>query len=578
MKKIRRFDRMKELLAMTAVLSLTACAVPLPAAPAADPAAAGQPAAESETAPASDETPVPVERSVYTSEDGWSVRYDPALVEAAKIDEHTAQFVYLGESAGTSMVTIRCIADKQPEEVLYEVTSEWGADQEDITRNEGIFPGTDDQWGYWRILPPAEEGSGLSEAAIAGEYNGGVLLFEITSHISGDDEMDMAVSDTLSEVIASITYENFEPQEMYSYYPGTYTCTEEGKEDWTVTLREDHTGIISLDEDINVFWGSQQFIGADAAGIYYEFDIEGSSLYLHLDEDWVEFSKDSSEAQDGAAYPRFDHAFEDPYTGAICDYLIDECAPGYAPAEITLPLADILRIDDSDPEDIKAWGLFWIENFNLRGTTLMSMSGGAHHGLVHLKKAGDGYEVTSMDVLEDGSDYDRSVKEIFGTDDELLTAFEAAGEDRTDLLAEAAVWYSEDTGIEIMAYEEYGWDPVAVKDPDDFFPEYPDLGGTWATEDGDVTMEIEDPGEGSVFHTVVSEPKDDGSTLVYDLYVRYEMSTNTLYYWQGFVSSEADGDSEDLSTEAEGTLELNEDNTILWTDQYGDRELTFIRQ
>ena len=56
------------------------------------------------------------------------------------------------------------------------------------------------------------------------------------------------------------------------------------------------------------------------------------------------------------------------------------------------------------------------------------------------------------------------------------------------------------------------------------------------------------------------------------------MSTNTLYYWQGFVSSEAGGDSEDLSTEAEGTLELNEDNTILWTDQYGDRELTFIRQ
>ena len=67
------------------------------------------------------------------------------------------------------------------------------------------WPDTDTT-GFWRVLDP-EEGSGLSETAIAGEYNGGTLLFEFVNHLSGDDETDMAVSGALSSIIDSITYE-----------------------------------------------------------------------------------------------------------------------------------------------------------------------------------------------------------------------------------------------------------------------------------------------------------------------------------------------------------------------------------
>ena len=42
----------------------------------------------------------------YVSEDGWKVRYDEEKTAANKIDDHSASFVYLGESAGTNMVTI----------------------------------------------------------------------------------------------------------------------------------------------------------------------------------------------------------------------------------------------------------------------------------------------------------------------------------------------------------------------------------------------------------------------------------------------------------------------------------------
>ena len=37
-----------------------------------------------------------------------------------------------------------------------------------------------------------------------------------------------AVSDALSEIINSITYDNFEPQTMYSYYAGTYIACKLG--------------------------------------------------------------------------------------------------------------------------------------------------------------------------------------------------------------------------------------------------------------------------------------------------------------------------------------------------------------
>ena len=158
----------------------------------------------------------------YISSDGWRVVYNGNLFESNEIDEHSASFVYQGESAGTNMVTISYVPEKMPEEAMSEITETW----EDQERTEGIFPGTDDKWGYWRELKTSDGGSGYGETLICGEYNGGSLLFDIVSHKGKDDDQNMAVSDNLSAIIDSITYENFEPQTMYAYYPGTYNSTD----------------------------------------------------------------------------------------------------------------------------------------------------------------------------------------------------------------------------------------------------------------------------------------------------------------------------------------------------------------
>lgn len=238
--------------------------------------------------------------SVYTSDYGYSIRYDESLF-AVNEGTNSASFVYQGESAGTNMVTVSYTPNKQPEEVLYEMTSGWG-DNSSIIRDEGYFPGTDDKWGYWRTLNSSGEGSGLGETAIAGEYNGGVLSFEIISHLGEDDYV---VSDALSAIIDSITYEDFGPQTMYEYIPGTYHIVEEDEQssfsldddnttapysDYNVVLNEDHTGTLTMEDTQDIYWGSYQLI-PDDGGYAKEYTIEGDYLYIDHDGEWYTFEK-----------------------------------------------------------------------------------------------------------------------------------------------------------------------------------------------------------------------------------------------------------------------------------------------
>lgn len=224
------------------------------------------------------------EEMTYMSSDGYQVRYYGETVESMEIDEHSVQFVYTAESSGTNMLVISYITDKQPEEALYDLTSAWG-DQESIKRSEGFMPGTDDKWGYWRTLDVADTESGLGECAIAGEYNGGVLMFELTTHASGDDAVDIPASDTLSAIIDSILYDNYEEQSMYSYYSGTYVFENE-----MLVLNEDHHGTLSIQDDIDIIWGTN-YIEAVDGSFTYNIIIEGENLYLDYDGNQIEMKK-----------------------------------------------------------------------------------------------------------------------------------------------------------------------------------------------------------------------------------------------------------------------------------------------
>ena len=273
-------------------------------------------------------------------------------------------------------------------------------------------------------------------------------------------------------------------------------------------------------------------------------------------------------------YPVYSHETDDPFYAPVCQYIMEYCGANYDPEDIMLPIVNILRVDDSDPEDILVWGNYSVYNYAKRGTTLMTRSGGNYPGIIHMKEDGDRYVGVSMDLVEDGSKYDESVRELFGADDELMNAF-IASTDNDDLLDDTIRWYRDESGLDIEAYEDYGWDPHFL-DPDaDTVVEYPDLAGEW-TADG-VTMEIKNPEDGSVYEVVIDVEQEDGSTTRFDLCGQYEFSTGAMYYWDGFVTQESDEGSEDMGNAAQGYLGLENDGTIAWYNANADTEMWFER-
>ncbi|MCR4751301.1 MAG: hypothetical protein K5852_03310 [Eubacterium sp.] len=174
-------------------------------------------------------------------------------------------------------------------------------------------------------------------------------------------------------------------------------------------------------------------------------------------------SASEAESEGKEALPEFSYTGEDPYFDAILDYIRKTDGESFDQSQVMIPAFILLEEDATDPEDIKVWGNFWIFNYDLEGTTLMMQSGGEAPGLIHLKKTEYGYEVTSMDRVGDGSNYDPDMERIFGVKKELLDAIRSAKDDLDTVRADYIRMYSEESGIEITAFQDYGWDPVPIK-------------------------------------------------------------------------------------------------------------------
>lgn len=220
--------------------------------------------------------------NVYEDANGWKVRYNPGLIEVTPGGPVTT-FVYTGESAGTNMITVSYDVDKNAETAANELASGWG---DSAVISESIFPGTENVRGYWVILPvEGENSTGLTMTAIIRDYMDGVLTFEMTTHLSGDDAADMLVSDTLAAIVDSLEFRdegNASAGSLPAYdYPGPelfytvlykYMTDELGKNYDPADVGIPCPIIVAEDEsdksDIKV-WGNFQ---------YYNYDLNGTTL------------------------------------------------------------------------------------------------------------------------------------------------------------------------------------------------------------------------------------------------------------------------------------------------------------
>lgn len=160
--------------------------------------------------------------------------------------------------------------------------------------------------------------------------------------------------------------------------------------------------------------------------------------------------------------PRYEYPGPEYFYTVLYDFLRDEYGQQYSNYDVCIPTPYIIEIDDSDQDDIKVYGDFWIYNYNLEGDTLMFTSGGSYAGLIHMKNGEEGYEITGMDLVGDGSNFEPTARAIFGDKYDELLALSLDKDAREATRAQIIANYVAANDLNITQYQDYGWPPVQL--------------------------------------------------------------------------------------------------------------------
>ena len=160
--------------------------------------------------------------------------------------------------------------------------------------------------------------------------------------------------------------------------------------------------------------------------------------------------------------PVYTYPYEGSVEEGVSRYLIDSLGAFYSPGEVCIPLANVIKMDESDDTDVKVMGDFWVFNYNLAGDTLKMVSGGSHPGLLHLAKTAEGYAVTAFEQVADGSEFIPTAKKIFGDMYESFTKVNGDSERRNQNLVKVLAEYVQRNQLPVTCYQDYGWPAVML--------------------------------------------------------------------------------------------------------------------
>ena len=211
---------------------------------------------------------------------------------------------------------------------------------------------------------------------------------------------------------------------------------------------------------------------SDDGGDYSNIDsAEAENIFNKLYEEYfdatvVNFSVvgggEAAAATTEGALPAYEYPGPEVFYYEVYKAVMNEFGAGYEPADVGIPSINIAAEDDSDSEDMRIYGDFCYYNYKLNGQTLETQSGGSYPGCIHVKNTDEGYEVTNIEVVADGSDFDESAKKIMGDHyDEFMKLYsddEAKEQTRLQIIAN----YAAANGLNITAVQDFGWDPVTL--------------------------------------------------------------------------------------------------------------------
>lgn len=153
---------------------------------------------------------------------------------------------------------------------------------------------------------------------------------------------------------------------------------------------------------------------------------------------------------------------EDDFLDAI-DIYLTELGGQYAPGEVCIPSFTVTAVDESNNDETRVWGDWWVFNYNIVGDTLKCVSGGSHPGMMTLKQDdASKWFVSAFDQVEDGHGNVASAKHIFG---QYYEAFHAANSDqeaRENVRLQMTANYVCAHGLKVKYLQDYGWPAVTL--------------------------------------------------------------------------------------------------------------------
>lgn len=102
--------------------------------------------------------------------------------------------------------------------------------------------------------------------------------------------------------------------------------------------------------------------------------------------------------------PAYTYTGDDVTMNAMLDTLMEEKGSKIKQADVTIPDIVVVKVNDSDPQDIQVWNYARAFSYKKEGTELVAVDGVEVLGLMHLKETVNGFEVTSWDKAAYGDD------------------------------------------------------------------------------------------------------------------------------------------------------------------------------
>ena len=165
----------------------------------------------------------------------------------------------------------------------------------------------------------------------------------------------------------------------------------------------------------------------------------------------------------------FSYTGSDAYLKAITDEMVNSAKEFFGgQGAVEIPTPYVVKIDDSDKNDIKVYGDFYIYGYDMNGTIFNCKNGGSFPGCYHLQDKDGKVSFVSKEIAEDGSNNYSSLLKICGNDEELVKKiFGIVDSDKEKTRVEYVKMYANANKLRVYGIKDYGWPIILFNDDPD---------------------------------------------------------------------------------------------------------------